>query len=116
MEIIGTRQGSTWRGNQDHFITYQHHPCGIDPKTSGGVVVVEDCTDIPAQGREGHCWVVDVNPSSRTFRQVIEVAEDDLSYPGVRQLIHYKAYLAALSGTPCYPPWCAQSQNGNGGK
>ena len=75
MQIIGTRETSSFRVPSDYFENKPTFTPGIDPTTGGPLVVVDDFTDTPASSPEGKRWIVDVNPDSRTYRKVIEVTE-----------------------------------------
>ena len=76
MQLIGTRENSSWRADADFFVKrHWFHP-GVDPTTGGPIRVVEDFTDTPVTAKAGHEYRLDLDPSSRTFRQVIEAPID----------------------------------------
>jgi len=72
MQIIGTRDNSMFRVPANYFKEHRNFTAGIDPTTGGPILVVDDYTDDPANARPGHKWVVDINPHSPDFRNVVE--------------------------------------------
>jgi len=85
MQLIGTRDASTFRVPADYFEEKPTFTPGVDPTTGGPVKVVEDFTDDAPDAPAGKRWRLDLDPDSRTYRRVVLVHDPSYKPPSKRK-------------------------------
>lgn len=83
MQIIGSRPNSSFRVNDQYFVQRTWMTPGQDPTSGGPLKIVEDWTDDPPVARQGHHWVLDVDPNSNTYRQCVQVPLPQAQQQGI---------------------------------
>ncbi len=86
MQAIGSRPWSTYRVDLPMPDHRRVPTCQVAPEAApdgSPWVVVDNYTDNPAAARNGMIWVVDIDPTSRTYGDAVEVPADG-NHPGVR--------------------------------